>query len=136
MNYEELTKGLANEEATDVLMYEKEAALFQEKIIGGEKISDKFRIFAREEASHLEFMSELLPQIKPEPRIIETGKSLRKTLRIHIERETESIKIYNDLLKFPLKSNQVLLIKGIISQEQNHLDTMIKYLRGIEKANE
>lgn len=136
MNYKELIIGMANEEATDIFLYEKESELFKEKIINGSKIAEKFRLFSQEEKSHLSLLKELNPDIKPEPRIIETGKSLRKTLRVHIERETESIKFYNNLLKFPLTSNQILLVKGIIYQEQNHLDTMTKYLQGIEKTNE
>lgn len=123
--------GAAKVEGEDILLYEHEARLFSRKIVAGEKIGARFRQFAGEEASHLEALRTISPNVsealhaslKAPP-----DRSLRQVLRVHEERELIAIAIYEALLRKPLPALQALALKGILSDERRHLETIRHYL--------
>jgi len=125
----------AIQELADESLYEHEAELFHQKIIDGEHIGKTFKRFAEEEAVHSKVFSEIVATVTgstpslPEPKRVPRSDSLRASLQAHIEMELQSIRLYEEILKLPLPPKEALLIKGILADEQEHLKTVIHYLK-------
>ena len=137
MEQNELLEGLLNEEFSDISIYTGEARLFAAKLVGGHRIAETFSAFAREETEHAHALMKITGKTEGiEPRKIEVGPSLRKSLELHIRRETLGITIYKKLLGILTEPDHKLVVKGIIAQEMEHLRAANDYLRAIRAANE
>lgn len=137
MELNELLEGLLNEEFSDISIYTGEARLFADKLVGGNRIAETFSAFAREEMDHAHALMRITGKADGiAARTIEVGSSLRKSLEMHVRRETTAITIYNKLLGMLTVSEHKLLVKGIITQETEHLRAAKDYLAKIQAANE
>lgn len=127
---------ILREELSDVSIYTGEARLFAHKLVGGHRISEVFTAFAHDERDHalaLRKMSGTRVDIKPG--VIETGPSLRKCLEMHLRREALSVALYKKLLSHLTEPDQKMIVKGILSQEMDHLSTARYYLMRLREAN-
>ncbi|HBB67239.1 MAG: hypothetical protein A2X28_11465 [Elusimicrobia bacterium GWA2_56_46] len=137
MELNKLLEGLINEEFLDVSIYNAEAGLFAEKLIGGARIAEIFSVFAREEAEHALALMKITGKkggVKTEK--ISVGSSLRQCLEMHVKRESLSVDTYNELLERLAAPEHKMIIKGIIAQETEHLRAAKEYLAKIRAANE
>lgn len=119
-------------EIVDASLYEREAELFRKKVIDGDRIGARFARFAEEERIHYEAVKQIFPGLEKsvqEPAVVALGDSLRAILRTHVERELRVIFTYEVLLKRPLPPLHALLVKGILADENDHLKTVIHYLK-------
>ena len=124
------------EEAIDEALYRKEAELFRDKIVDGDRIAKIFEQFAKEEKVHCEVVKEIFDEnwetIKI-PKPVKLKESLRETLYYHVEKERETIRMYEGILKQSISPLNTLMIKGILFEENNHLNTAIHYLKRIKE---
>lgn len=122
-------KGLINEEYADYSIYESEAELFKNKIVNGSSISNIFLKFANDELKHVNKLKQIFDlNMVPEKRIIPKMNSLRETLRMHLMRESEAIKAYNDIIKECKDKNIREVLSQIITDEEKHYREIKKYL--------
>lgn len=122
-------KGLINEEYADYSLYHNEADLFKNKIVGGEKIAEIFINFSFDEIRHIEKLRKIFDIAdKPLRRKIPMIRSLRETLRRHLERESIALKEYRALKTLLNDENKVKMIDEIIADEEKHYSTIKKYL--------
>jgi len=130
MNDLELIKGIINEEFVDTELYRKEADLFEKKVIDGQRISFIFRKFSADENAHILILKKLYKLTNytiPHRKIIEY-KKIRNVLRMHLIRETSSIKLYEKMLANANSLKEKRYIEAILESEKNHLLTIKKYL--------
>lgn len=129
-----LIQVIANEEIADISLYKNEAVLFAKKIIAGKEITKVFLEFSEDEERHLKILTAISGnKIKHKIRKIPLTKSLRQTLRMHLIREADSIKLYEILLhRLTLKEDK-LKIRRIIQNEQHHYDVIRKYLLKLQE---
>ena len=121
-------------ELSDASLYEREARLLREKIIDGGRIGERFERFAEEERSHLEALKQIFPGLESslqKNEAVAPGNSLRAILRTHAARELQAIRAYEELLRRPLAPLHALLIKGILTDERRHLETVIHCLKNL-----
>lgn len=123
------------EEIADSRLYEHEARLFRRKTVDGDSIAEVFLRFAEEEKVHYEILRGLatideLGKTVPGP--LPLSKSLRECLRNHVERELDSIRACEDLLKKLADPKARLLVKGIRADEDEHLRAALKYLKYVK----
>lgn len=137
MELNELLDGIINEEFSDISIYTGEARLFADKLVGGSRIADIFSAFAREETEHAQALLKIAgrPGVI-QPRRIEVGASLRKSLEMHVRREAVAVTLYNRLAGLLTEPDHKLIIRGIIAQEMEHLRAAKDYLLKIRAANE
>lgn len=129
MNNNDILKGIINEERFDSSLYMREALLFKNKIIAGNSISEIFREFATDESVHIKMLLSIYnKKITFKTRKILLYKSLRETLRMHLLRERDSIKLYEVLFNLADNLNERIIIKKIIESEKKHLSVIRKYL--------
>ena len=132
-----MLEGLINEEFLDVSIYNAEAGLFADKLIGGTRIAEIFSAFAREETEHALALMKITGKkggVKTEK--ISVGSSLRQCLEMHVKREILSISTYNGLLGMLAAPEHKMMIKGILAQETEHLRAVTDYLAKIRASNE
>ncbi|KAF0126416.1 MAG: hypothetical protein FD189_1596 [Elusimicrobia bacterium] len=132
MDPKRLIQQLINEESGDVSLYAREAELFSRKIVDGRRIGETFSRFSTEEASHLKVLAAIAGgESSARHREIGVGSSLTLALKVHEEREAESIRLYNDLSASLEDPAHKIMLKGVIDQEKSHLETIRKYLKAI-----
>ncbi|GEM_PF-1879948 len=135
MDPEQLIRRLANEESGDVSLYAREAELFGRRTVNGRRVAETFSRFSAEEASHLKVLSSIAGGgLPPGRREIGVGPSLELALRLHEEREAESIRLYSDLSAALEDQAHKLMLKGVIDQEKSHLDTIRGYLKALRTS--
>ncbi|MEF3281030.1 MAG: hypothetical protein K6357_08730 [Elusimicrobiota bacterium] len=128
----DLIKSIIDSEIIDVNLYMKEAELFKNKIVNGEHIHDIFINFAKEETLHISALKIILKEeYKHNNFEVKVSNSLRKTLRVHLMREGESIRVYENLITKIGNDKYKETISEIIFQENWHYKTMKKYLLSI-----
>jgi|YNPMSStandDraft_2_1061718.scaffolds.fasta_scaffold00422_10 hypothetical protein len=130
MNDLELIKGIINEKFVDTELYRKEADLFEKKVIDGQRISFIFRKFSADENAHILILKKLYKLNNytiPHRKIIEY-KKIRNVLRMHLIRETSSIKLYKKMLTNASGLKEKRYIEAILDSEKNNLITIKKYL--------
>ena len=136
MELDQFLGTILNEEFTDISIYNGEAALFADKIVGGSRIAETFLAFAREESEHAHALMKIAGKTEGMmPRKIEVGPSLRQSLELHIRRETLSVSIYQELLGMLTEPHHKMMIKGIIAQEIEHLRAAKDYLLKMQTAH-
>jgi len=136
MEISKLISGIMNEEFADISLYRAEAELFAAKIVGGRRIAETFRTFAGEEAEHARALMSLTGEngdIKP--RKIAAGPSLRQCLEVHKRREAMSVSFYRQLILQTTVPEHKLMLKGILTQENEHLRQIVKYLAVLTDAD-
>ncbi|MEW5952022.1 MAG: hypothetical protein GX447_04580 [Elusimicrobia bacterium] len=127
-------QALANEEIADISLYKKESEMFSKKIISGKRIGDIFSKLAEEEEYHLKALSEISGRnIKFNIRKIATSSSLKKTLLVHIKREEESVRLYEETAKSCENEIKRKIFLKIAEQERKHLKIMSRYFLLIGK---
>lgn len=132
-------------EYNDIFLYLKEAGLFQKKLVAGEKLAKIFEEFGRMELYHADRLAmkiiELGGKAQWNFRIIEPVRSVRETLRKHLEYETRAYHLYEEILELieepfgwnsGLKPEFKLVIKGIQSDEKEHLEKIVELLKKIK----
>lgn len=120
---------IINEELIDIELYLREAVVFKEKIIGGDRIADKFRKFAEDEWHHLRILKIIFNIENIEkPRVLPQYKRIRNVLRIHLVREKESINLYKDILSKLTEPKHREIISEINKQELEHYNSIKNYL--------
>jgi len=135
MDPKQLIQQLVNEESGDVSLYAREAELFARKIVDGRRIAETFSRFSAEEASHLKVLSAIAGgDVSIKRREIGVGSSLTLALKVHEERESDSIRLYNDLSASLEDQAHKIMLKGVIDQEKSHLETIRKYLKAIRAS--
>ncbi len=121
-------------EIGDASLYEREVRLFRLKVIDGERIGERFALFAEQERAHLAALKQIFPGLEKslgKPVGEAPVNSLRSILKNHAERELAAIHAYEKLLLRPLAPLHALLVKGILCDERKHLETVLHYLKGI-----
>lgn len=135
MDPKQLIQQLVNEESGDVSLYAREAELFSRKIVDGRRIAETFSRFSAEEASHLKVLRSIAGgEISVRGREIGVGSSLTLALKVHEEREAESVRLYNDLSASLEDPAHKIMLKGVIDQERAHLETIRKYLKALRTS--
>ncbi|MBI5209860.1 MAG: ferritin-like domain-containing protein [Elusimicrobia bacterium] len=122
----------AAEEIADAELYKREAELFRREKVAGEAVAPVLAGFAAEERSHMEVLLGMLSmedmaktKREPPPR----SRTLRDALRAHLERELRSIRLYEAILRSPLKPRDRLVLKGILAEDREHLDKVVDLLK-------
>jgi len=122
-------------EYTDMFVYNAEAELFKKKIRDSENLIKMYKNFAMDELTHADIISQKIISFKVNPRweykIVNISKSVHETLKKHIERELQAIKIYTDLLTNIEDRKFKIVIKGIISNEKEHLEHLTKFFNNL-----
>lgn len=132
MDPKQLIQQLVNEESGDISLYAREAELFSRKIVDGRRIAETFSRFSAEEASHLKVLTAIAGgDVTVRSREIGVGSSLTLALKVHEEREAESVRLYNDLSASLEDPAHKIMLKGVIDQEKSHLETIRKYLKAL-----
>jgi rubrerythrin len=136
MEISELISGIMNEEFADISLYRAEAELFAAKIVNGKRIAQTFQAFAEEEAEHARALMRLAGGNRDiKPRKIAAGSSLRGCLEVHKRREAMSVNFYRQLILQTTVTEHKLMLKGILSQESEHLREIMKYLGALTGAD-
>lgn len=136
MELNNLLESLINEEFSDISIYTGEAALFTDKLVGGRRIAETFSAFAREETEHAHALMKITGKTEGiQARNIAVGSSLRQCLEMHARREAVAVTLYKKLSVILTAPDHKLIIKGIISQETEHLRSAKDYLLKIRTAN-
>ncbi|HNT98273.1 MAG TPA: hypothetical protein PKK31_08420, partial [Elusimicrobiales bacterium] len=105
------------------------------RTVNGRRVAETFSRFSAEEASHLKVLSSIAGGgLPPGRREIGVGPSLELALRLHEEREAESIRLYSDLSAALEDQAHKLMLKGVIDQEKSHLDTIRGYLKALRTS--
>ncbi|MDQ7773846.1 MAG: ferritin family protein [Elusimicrobiales bacterium] len=135
MDPKQLIQQLVNEETGDISLYAREAELFSRKIVDGRRIAETFSRFSAEEASHLRVLAAIAGgEVRAGRREIGVGSSLTLALKVHEEREAESLRLYNDLAASLEDPAHKIMLKGVIDQEKSHLETIRKYLKALRAS--
>jgi|GEM_PF-1465053 len=123
-------------EYTDMFVYNSEAELFKKKIKNSENLVKMYKNFAMDELTHADIISQKIVSLKGTPlweyKIVTISNSVHETIRNHIEREVQSIRIYTDLLNKTEDRKFKVVIKGIISNEKEHLEHLTKFFNNLE----
>ncbi len=123
-------------EYTDLFVYNAEAELFKKKIKNGENLVKMYKNFAMDELTHADVISQKIISLKGVPRwkykLIEISKYVHETLKNHIERELQAIRIYTNLLSQIEDREFKITIKGIISNEKDHLIHLTKFYNNLK----
>jgi rubrerythrin len=123
-------------EYTDMFVYNSEAELFKKKIKNSENLVKMYKNFAMDELTHADIISQKIVSLKGTPlweyKIVTISNSVHETIRNHIEREVQSIRIYTDLLNKTEDRKFKVVIKGIISNEKEHLEHLTKFFNSLE----
>ena len=123
-------------EYTDMFVYNSEAELFKKKIKDNENLVKMYKNFAMDELTHADIISQKIVSLKGTPlweyKIVTISNSVHETIRNHIEREVQSIRIYTDLLNKTEDRKFKVVIKGIISNEKEHLEHLTKFFNSLE----
>lgn len=136
MELRQLIGEILKEELSDISIYIGEARLFAHKLVGGHRIAEVFTAFAHDERDHAAALGRIAgTHADTRPRAIETGPSLRKCLELHLRREALSVALYKKLLSHLTEPGQRMTIKGILSQELDHLRAARYYLMRLMEAN-
>lgn len=135
MDPKQLIQQLINEESGDISLYAREAELFSRKIVDGRRIAETFSRFSAEESSHLKVLAAIAGgDVAVRHREIGVGSSLTLALKVHEEREAESVRLYNDLSASLEDPAHKIMLKGVIDQEKSHLETIRKYLKALRAS--
>lgn len=120
-------------EYTEAFLYVKEANLFKDKIINGESMSDIFNQFSGMELVHADLLADKIRTLGKvaswDFQEINIPDSLNDVLKLHVERETQMYKFYQDLIKINDDKHFEIILKGIANEEKLHLETALKYLK-------
>ena len=123
-------------EYTDMFVYNAEAELFKKKIKDSANLVKMYKNFAMDELTHADIISQKILSFKDNPRweykIVKISNSVHETLKKHIEREIQAIRIYTDLLRSIEDRKFKVVIKGIISNEKEHLEHLNKFLKNLK----
>jgi rubrerythrin len=123
-------------EYTDMFVYNSEAELFKKKIKNSKNLVKMYKNFAMDELTHADIISQKIVSLKGTPlweyKIVTISNSVHETIRNHIEREVQSIRIYTDLLNKTEDRKFKVVIKGIISNEKEHLEHLTKFFNSLE----
>jgi bacterioferritin (cytochrome b1) len=98
-----------------MFVYNSEAEFFKKKIKNSENLVKMYKNFAIDELTHADIISQRIIFLNGFPRweykIVSVSNSVHETLRYHIEREIQAIRIYTDLLNKLKTENSKLLSK-------------------------
>jgi bacterioferritin len=123
-------------EYTDMFVYNSEAELFKKKIKNSENLVKMYKNFAIDELTHADIISQRILFLNGSPRweykIVSVSNSVHETLRYHIEREIQAIRIYTDLLNNTEDRKFKVVIKGIFSNEKEHLEHLTKIFNNLK----
>jgi rubrerythrin len=122
-------------EYIDMFVYNSEAELFKKKIKNSENLVKMYKNFAMDELTHADIISQKIVSLKGTPlweyKIVTISNSVHETIRNHIEREVQSIRIYTDLLNKTEDRKFKVFIKGIISNEKEHFEHLTKFFNSL-----
>ncbi|MBI5624631.1 MAG: hypothetical protein HY924_12705 [Elusimicrobia bacterium] len=132
MKLEDLAVDAIKAEWLDLEVYADESKRFQNAVADGESISEAFMRFGEEEKVHLAALQDVFPAAAKKvkaPGARPRHESLRDALKEHIERELGSVRRYEEMLTSKLSPLDSLLVKGILSDEKEHLRMLLYYLK-------
>jgi len=132
----EILQKILEFEYTDMFVYNSEAELFKKKIKDNENLVKMYKNFAMDELTHADIISQKIVSLKSTPlweyKIVTISNSVHETIRYHIEREIQAIRIYTDLLNNTEDRKFKVVIKGIISNEKEHLEHLTKFFNNLK----
>jgi bacterioferritin len=132
----EILQKILEFEYTDMFVYNSEAEFFKKKIKNSENLVKMYKNFAIDELTHADIISQRIIFLNGFPRweykIVSVSNSVHETLRYHIEREIQAIRIYTDLLNNTEDRKFKVVIKGIISNEKEHLEHLTKIFNNLK----
>jgi len=132
----EILQKILEFEYTDMFVYNSEAELFKKKIKNSENLVKMYKNFAIDELTHADIISQRIIFLNGSPRweykIVSVSNSVHETLRYHIEREIQAIRVYTDLLNNTEDRKFKVVIKGIISNEKEHLKHLTKIFNNLK----
>lgn len=121
----------------DTFLYLKESRLFKSKIVNGDDISKIFDNFFKSELIHTDIIAEKLIELGGKPvwtfNSVFASNSLRETLERHIESEMNAVKLYEKAINVCDGGPFCIVLRGIISEEKLHLETITNYLKKLRK---
>ncbi|MCX7940518.1 MAG: ferritin-like domain-containing protein [Endomicrobia bacterium] len=123
-------------EYTDIFLYNNEAELFKKKIIDGDKIAKLYKNFALDEITHADIISKQIINIKGTPvweyKNIPVSKSIRESLRSHLDREVSAYRNYTYLIEQVEDRELKVLLKGIRENENEHIKQITDFLKRLK----
>jgi rubrerythrin len=125
-------------EYNDVFLYLREAELFKGKIVNGGRINEIFNGFSIMELRHADRVASHLIELgaaaswvfKP----LESSTSLREVLDRHVENEKKAIMLYGELVNMCEDIDFGIILKGIKSNEQEHLEKVSHILKHLKAS--
>jgi bacterioferritin len=132
----EILQKILEFEYTDMFVYNSEAELFKKKIKNSENLVKMYKNFAIDELTHADIISQRIIFLNGSPRweykIVSVSNSVHETLRYHIEREIQAIRVYTDLLNNTEDRKFKVVIKEIISNEKEHIKHLTKIFNNLK----
>ncbi|MCX7910293.1 MAG: ferritin-like domain-containing protein [Endomicrobia bacterium] len=126
---------MLNYEYTDVFIYNNEAELLENKIKNGAKLKSLYKNFALDELTHAEIISKKILDLKEKPiweyKNFLVSKSVRESLKFHIEREIKAIRSYQELIENITDREFKIKLKGIKNDEEEHLKQITDFLNNL-----
>lgn len=138
MNNTELLKKLQEVleiEYTDIFTYNNESELFKLKLKDGEKIANVYKKFVLDELVHADIISQHISLLGGKPvweyKNIFVSKSIRESLKVHLEREIKSYHSYTELINLVDDRKFKTELKGIRENEKEHIEKITKILKSL-----
>ncbi len=132
----EILQQILETEYTDIFIYYNEAGLFEKKIKEGERIAKIYKDFSLDELRHADIISQKILDLGGRPvweyKSFFVPKSIRESLRLHLERETNSYNTYSNLIKNIDDRDFKIVLKGIRQNEKEHIEEITDFLKKFE----
>ncbi|MCS7228260.1 MAG: ferritin-like domain-containing protein [Endomicrobia bacterium] len=129
----EILQEILEVEYTDIFVYNTEAQLFEQKLKYGDQIAKLYKSFALDELTHADIISKKILEFEKKPiwvyKNFDVSKSVRESLKYHVNREVKSIQLYSKLLDIINDRSFKIQLKGIQQNEKEHLEQVTEFLR-------
>lgn len=132
----EILQQILETEYTDVFIYYNEAGLFEKKIKEADKLVKTYKDFSLDELRHADIISQKILSLGGRPvweyKNFFIPKSIKESLKLHLERETKSYQTYNNLIKNIDDRDFKITLKGIRENEKEHIEEITDFLKELK----